>query len=1085
MRRPPATPWLLVPVLVTGLALMTGIAVASEPLILKSAEPEDLSELRARAEQVEGAYDAAVCGGILPDENVGEEVGEGISAVTGVPGRSGRPLANIRSGLGVKDAEGGQFNDGFLFPETAQGLSTRCLPEVTALRKLVFAYDRLSYIRFPTIGAPFFTDPPCLTTPGDCEQFCSELNAFTYPDCAVLKGDEKRGIGCALWCQKSTCTDGWTNVCSTSLSDLTGGAIADSPPVPELSLYNDRLVFDPGTGYVDYETLAPVFNEYGFPITFGETQEYNEPIDLTPPEANYPNCVPCTGEQCRCSLQVPPEPEKNPICLLVVPDADVGKPSLVNVGNLAEILSACRLAGLRTITSNSSNFDSDGVVSFADCLANLDGGTEGLSGGVYASFFRQYAAFATRRAYPQVAPDDQNEKEARVACYGFYDEFDPLDRETVMTIDDPAVGEEEEGGGAEPRVPKDARCVIDLDTTNFPDTQKGTGETPASPAAETYTPFAREPGSTSPWFRDLAGAFSLMHSDDDPDLDTLATSVLTLRDTDTAALQALPTLHRASLAPFDETGPQQVVSGWWSHLSAVFAEATSPPIVTLLLPKIPSAIPSLDEPLFQNTIPEHVPSTDPTAPFEVQLGVGEDLPGQVAAFMERDLLFRVEEKPMPVLIPGGTADDLRALAQDWCTYAVVEKKKRDCKSDEDIMVFVDKLETYAKRLEEVATLRAELAKTLKELLAAREDSLKAIADWKKNAEEALAPALDDLDRIKNLRQRWEDLSLNFAKIGAVTNFPWCMNQRFTLPILWLLDPWLPSREKDGKISMEKLPLPKIEKRPADLELDFSLLDLRQGAISVPVLKTSQVTLDLVRLSPPGVGGKPPTMPEFKSLEPVKQALESARQALAEVTVKSEPPLPQVPDVLSDEREQELLEAADKVDSVITGINEAYERFWKPRKPEFQAENEALSCEFWGEGVCLYSEMELVETIMRIMSRVGVFFQQDLLPLSPLGRFTPTTCLFNDGGCLPEPPVSRPPAEGWQVVAPSADDSETLDGSRRDIREATLPKEIDEEGASSLKSIPWSYNGPDLLPGLEIHTSIDLIPASSSSTSSDA
>ncbi len=1083
MRRLPATPWLLGPVLVTGMALMAGVAAASEPLILKNAEPKDLTELRQRADQVEGAYDAAVCGGVLPDEDVGEEVGEGISAVTGVPGRSGKPLASIRSGLGVKDAEGGQFDDGFQFPETAQGLSTRCLPGVTALPKLVLAYDRLSYIRFPIVGAPYFTDPPCLTTPGDCEQFCRELNSFTYADCAVLKGDEKRGIGCALWCQKSTCTDGWTDVCSTSLNELTGGAVPDAPQVPELALYDGRLVFDPGTGYVDYETLAPVFNPEGYPITYGETQEYNEPIDLTPPSPSYPNCVPCVGEECRCSLQVPPEPEKNPICLLQVPDADVGRPSLANVGSVAELLAGCRLAGLRIINNDPDRIDDQSVVNFSDCLANLDGGSEGLSGGVYASFFRQYAAFATRRAYPQVAPNDQNEKEARVACYGFYDEFDPLDRETVMTVADPAVGEEEdEGEGAEPRIPKDARCVIDLNTTNFPDTQKGTGETPASPAAETFTTFARESGSSTPWFRDLAGAFSLMHSDDDPDLDTLATSVLSLRDTDTAALQALPTLHRASLSPFDESGLQQVVSGWWSHVSAVFAEATSPPMVTLLLPKLPSVTPSLDDPLFLNAIPEHVPSTDPTAPFEVQLGVGEDLVGQVAAFLERDTLFRVEEQPMPVLIPGGTADDYRALAQDWCTFAIVEKKKKDCKEDAEIMVFVKKLETYAKRLEEVATLRAELAKTLKELLAAREDSLKAIADWKTNAEKVLAPALEDLDRIEGVRQRWEDLSLDFAKIGAVTNFPWCMNQRFTLPILWLLDPWLPSREKDGKISMEKLPLPRMEKRPADLELDFSLLDLKQGTISVPVLKTSQVTLDLVRLSPPGIGNKPVTMPEFESLDPIKQALKSAQQSLAEVSVQSEPPLPEVPELLTEEREQELLDSADQIDSVITGINEAYERFWKPRKPEFQAENEALSCQYWGEGVCLYSEMELVETIMRIMSRVGAFFQQDLLPLSPLGRFTSTACMFNDGGCLPEPPVSRPRAEGWQVVAPASEDTDTLDSARRDIREATLPKEIDEEGVSSLKSIPWSYSGPDLLPGLQVYPSIDLMPASSSASS---
>jgi hypothetical protein len=52
-------------------------------------------------------------------------------------------------------------------------------------------------VRFTLIDAPDFGDPPCLTTPGDCEDFCKALNDYTYADCAVLKGDTDRGIGCA------------------------------------------------------------------------------------------------------------------------------------------------------------------------------------------------------------------------------------------------------------------------------------------------------------------------------------------------------------------------------------------------------------------------------------------------------------------------------------------------------------------------------------------------------------------------------------------------------------------------------------------------------------------------------------------------------------------------------------------------------------------------------------------------------------------------------------------------------------------------------------------------------------------------
>lgn len=1088
MHRLPATPWLLTPAIVAGLGLMAGIALASEPLILDSKEPKDLNELRARAEQVRAAYDAAAFGGVLPDEEVGEELGDGVAAVTGLPGWTGQPLGDIRSGLGVKETSGGQFDDGFQFPETTTGFSTRCPLKTSALRKTVQAYDLLSYVRFPLVNAPYFEDPPCLTTPGDCEDFCRELNTFTYPDCAVLKGDEQRGIGCALWCEKNTCTDGWTDICNTSLSALTGGAVPDSPQVPELSLYQGNLVFEKDGVFVYHETLEPAYNEDGYPITFGETEEYNEPIDLTPPEPSYPNCTPCKGEECRCSLQPVPEPDKNPICLLQVPDIDVGRPSMANIdSDMEELLSGCRLASLRSVEADDREFSGDQVIGLSDCLSNMDGGTEGLEEGVYASFFRQYQAFATRRAFTNVAPNDQNEKEARVACYGFYDEYDPSLRETIMTRYDPPVGEEQESGTDEDsRIPQDARCVIDLDAENFPETQLGTGEEPESPLADSFSPYARESSSDSPWYGKLGGAFSLMHSDDDQMIDTLAKSVLTLKESDTAGLHALPALHRATIPDFDETGPHRTVVDWWTHLQSVFGEAFSQPVAHLLLPKVPNVTLSPDDPLFDDSIPEHAPSTDPTAPFEVQLGVGEDLAGRVAAFLERDLLFRVEEEPMPVLVPAGSPDDWRALAQSWCTYVTSEAVgKKDCTS---IQPLVDKLEEYAVRIEEVAGLRAELSKTLTSLLDAREDSLDAIDDWRSEAEKQLQPALEDLERLDDLRQRWNDLTLRYAEVGAITNMPWPMNQRFTLPILWLLDPWLPSRHEAGLISMRDLPLPQLSARPADLELNFSLLDLHQGRIAVPVLRPSQVTLDLVRLSPPGTGEsqttEPPKLPEFPSLDPIKNALNAARQSLAEVSVISEPPLPEVPEYLSAEREQELTAALENSESVIDGMDDAYHRFWDPLLPEFDAEREALSCQYWGEGICLYSEMELTETLMRMMSRVGALLKEDLAVLAPFGRKTSTACPFNDGGCLPLPPVERPRPEGWQIVAPASDDSEVMNESRRTIRETMLPEELNEPRATELKSIPWSYSGPDLLPGLAIPTAIDLIPASSSSAFGD-
>lgn len=657
MHRPPSATWLLSAILVTGLALGAASARASEPLLLDGDEPEDLAELRDETAKIDAAMGAAVCGGVLQDEPVGKNLGEAVPVIVGLPGRLGQPLGAVLSGLGLKDFLGGQLDDGFQYPPSAVGLSTRCLPGVTGLRKLVFAQDRLTYVHTPIIEAPFFGDPPCLTTPGDCENFCRELNTFTYPDCAVLKGDGKRGIGCAVWCLKETCTDGWTDKCSESLSDVTGGALADSPEVPELRVYQGRLVFFADGFYRDYETLAPVFNQTGQFLNEGETEFFDERLNLDTPQPAYPNCVPCAGEECRCSLQVPSAPEKNPACLLVVPDVDVGQPSLVNLPQAdAQLWRACRSAGLNAVESNDPRLDQERTINPQECLETFGDQGQGLAEGVYASFFRQYDAIATRRAFTQVAPADQNKKEARVACYGLYDEFDPLNRQTEMVP------------GVSDQAAKDARCVIDLDTTNFNETQLGTGNRPTRPNPADFTSFGRSSIGVTPWYQGLGGAFSLLHADDNGQADTLATAALAITATDTAALQALPQLHRASLTDFDESGTHRTIVTWWSHLTAVLNEATSQPVFTLLLSKLPDIAPDPEDPLFTNVVPEKLPATDPTAPFEVQLGVGEDLPGQVADFLRRNAIFRVEETPMPALLPAGTPEDWRALAQGWCTY---------------------------------------------------------------------------------------------------------------------------------------------------------------------------------------------------------------------------------------------------------------------------------------------------------------------------------------------------------------------------------------------------------------------------------
>ncbi len=1076
MRSLPAPSRPLVPVLATGLALAlaSATALASEPLLLDTAEPTNLEELRSRTDEVLGASAAGQCGGIVGD-SVGFNVGEGIAMVLGFPGRAGEPLAAPRSGLALKNSIGGQLDDGFEFPEGAVGLSTRCEPDKDSLLKIVTSPYELTRGILEIVSAPSFGDPPCLTTTGDCNNFCDALNGFSYPDCAVMNGDFKRGIGCAVWCMKQTCTDGWTGQCNTSLSALTGGALPDSPQPAMLSLYKGGLVFEKDGQFVWYDSLEPVFNDDGQPLTFGETQEYIEPIDTTLPAPDFPNCVPCAGEECRCGLQPVPEESKDPVCLLQVPDVDVGKPNLSNLPpDDAALWQGCRTASLRRLKEQGDTIDLNQLVGMGECMASIGAPEANPVGGVYASFARQYQALAERFAYTDVAPLDRNSAEPMAVCYGFYNEFDPLERQTKMVPLE------------SPEDARDARCVIGLDSDEFPQTQLGMGSLPEADPEDFFTTFARDAG-LSPWFQGLAGAFSLLHLPGQDGRDALPQAVLELPETDRAGLRSLPTLHRATMVDFDESGDRRIVTTWWASLAQVMAEALSEPRITILLPKIPDLAPANDDPLFDEGIPAHEPATDPTAPFEVQLGVGEDLVGRVAEFLQRDAVLRVEQEAVPTLIPEGEPEDWRALAQGWCTYLTRQEiGAQGCDlptlqgSFPEAAVFFERLEEYASRIEEAASLRAELTKTLTALLEARSASLEAIERWKEDAITLLAAPEDQKERLEALRERWNEVSRLYANVGAVTNMPWCMNQRFTLPITSLLDPWLPSREgSGGLISGAGLPLPFFQTRAPDLELDLSLLHLQEGSVSVPVLKPLQVRFDLVRLAPPGSADEqttePPILPAFPDLAPIKDALATARQALADVQVLSEPPLPEVPEeFLPVEREAELAAALDEAEQIVQGMDEAYRRFWAPFLPENREARLNLECEGWGLGACRHTEMELIEQLTRAMSRPGVFQPEDLAPMTPLGRTVSPVCTLSDGSCLPLPPTVRPPAAGWQIAAPSDDDAD-LDQVRRDVRKTLLPTRIDPPEARTLQSIPWSANGPDLLPGLAVPTSIPLTP----------
>lgn len=268
--------WLLTGVMA---ALTAGVAHAQTPPYFLNPTPESLREIYERlydgGETIPAHLAKPLCGGwdtndehrvlnVLGSPGVVAKVsdlaagggpfeyGKGIS----LPGHESRPLGDIPSGMGGRVEDTGTLGDGFLYPETADGISTACAAGLSRIPKNVWEdpepgepatcnpedyapveppKPQGSYV-LKEFQHPYFEDPPCLWrikqgeisplpigegaeeleytdtevvdephTEEKCRQLAEEINKYTYKDCRQTGPD---GM-CCEWCERYTCTDSW------------------------------------------------------------------------------------------------------------------------------------------------------------------------------------------------------------------------------------------------------------------------------------------------------------------------------------------------------------------------------------------------------------------------------------------------------------------------------------------------------------------------------------------------------------------------------------------------------------------------------------------------------------------------------------------------------------------------------------------------------------------------------------------------------------------------------------------------------------------------------------------------------------
>lgn len=1014
------------------LCLSAGAAFARDVMEIDDDKPEDFAAIEADLEEIKEYLSDVQCGGWNMDQHVPGT----IAIVTGLPGRYGQwdgaPLSGMATRYDMNS--NGNLDDDFQYPGTsdpssraAEGLSTTCKPGQTEIQKKVWRE-----------GGAF---------PGQIVEV-----DVTYPH-------PKFEDPSCRWRVKDA--DG--NFTNTAPSI----PLEDNAPVPEF----DQLQDGPDRRNPPGDRHSPpLCTEF---CTYLNTWQYKDCLatgEITDPVSGTTYSV-CTewGKKYLCSDQKVDDTKVADSCF----------PSVTEMSNSR----LCKGAECRCE-------EDEGPEDVNGCVENP--GTKEGEAPVYYSYARAYEGDSRRDVIASDHNQDRNVLlNVPIACYGFYNEFDPKYHRTEE---------------------KDRRCVINIDVSGMSESQKGKGYYGQNEdllkdvdPVSTDEQRAKKEDAKDAWYLKLGWGFSLLkeesfRTDYNRDLSAVFGDTESLdRAKMTGTWQVSkegeePRLaYSNNLRSYDDTGDKRIISSWWQKQQTDIATMMHPPIVRIMLPPGYSFGADPTDPLFANSDSEPATEEDKKTAdamrserIELQINAAEDLLGEALGAVERSFLVHLEEDPVPVLVPMGSPTEFRSRAEQWCTWYMKNSGENNCESaPPEIRDVIDKLLEYADGIEEVRELRAELAAYAGKILELQSALTQPISQW---MTENLNTYNDYIQSRISFGMEWEtqwsETRQLMSDFHDETNLPWCMIQRFQTPIYSLLDSWMPSRSQNGRLTADGLPnitAPRVK----DIVIDFSNLRYMTGSLMLPVLKPVQIRMhfptlprslaqaDLDAIEP---------LPDLPSVDDIHTALENAMEDLPEVDAEASYPPLDLPSADPDEKDR-ILEKITGIKTIVRDMDDRYGKFWESIGPlstdDIDSDRDGipemksrLECKDWDDDVCQHVEMDLLERLQRINSRKMVFLAEDYQPLG-VPRITPASCQPMDQVCLLLHGEKPEPAYQWEIIAPKMLPA-SGESVRSAIRDATLPTPIGGIDPDNFPTYDTDINS--LLPFHSIPEPLNLFPS---------
>lgn len=1029
-------------------------------------KPNDFDAIKTVIEQeIPEDLKKAQCGGWDFEDSVNGK----FANVSGVPGRTGNPLGNPRSGMAAR-AEGSGSLLSTKDISSVCGFRSSCRPGEPSFYKYFPCQRPLGNIATPQCD----DDPPNNPQPpgrGEIEFSCG---GGQMPENGSVCGslDTTGGLCGYLnthwiygYYEKSEALNGG---CSDALGVWHSASCT-------VTRYHD------GECKTCQDEIEPTYGEY----TLADTRECctHQSMDGTiygPETGRYDtsgdtvmllkNCEPCNGSNCE-------EQEK--------PRKQFYPPWNKEV-------KACKAACVAAGCS-------------PGCISVSKGPSK--RGQAYRSFYRHYTASYTRDKVKSkyVSNDDADKTNIPVSCYSLFD-TDYTDFLATKAAN------------------FSKNCVIaayypgDRNFWKMDKTQKGKGEygSAHSDGPATHRT-ASDPDNL--WSTGMSNAFSLTNGEVMKEKYNDDLTLALYQPSDPVELLSLPQIDLehmfstgALLRAFDDTvstprGTKRTITEWWQEQETQMHVLLTPPSVRILLPPAWSVGLDILDPFFT---PHRVsPSTtDPRLDsIEVQLEARPDLLDEVKLFLRYSLLPTIEQEPLPVVVPMGSATEFRAYAEGWREWIKMQQKLG---SEEDIATaqkLVNRLEEYALAITETRKLRAELAQMLGQLFEHEKKITSQISEWLSDK------VLSDFERfqtelttIATIRKNWEKIQARYRQIHDEQCMPWCHSERFTVPIYSLLDPWLPNRPGLDAADLPKLSVPRLP----DASFDFTMLRLHTGSLKLPVLKPIQLKLKTETLLPPFPYAKYVSVPVLPPL-PETPSIVDDRESFFPTIETGTPPPSITFNTISSSELSEIQATIAKIKTLLTNMGKEYNLFWEsmtlgdPEDGEpFKARTEQ-DCYKRHDEICVHTEFDLRERIARFGSRPAILLKEDLASLGKFrlnpGRLDATgkvvgfgadSCPGKDWACQILNGTDTFPRSGWSVswsgivIPPDPDfcSDPASDDPIEQARVCLLRSTACKKGSSS-SAFPYEQGCNDIIPSFAVPPPSPLIPVPTDGSSSSS